>query len=255
MIQSIKKSKVVALLYLLFTYIKYYPNLILNYVFFKQLADSRFIIDWSDRYICHEDKTLKTGFDFHYVFHTSWAARTLARINPRKHIDISSSIYFNSIVSAFIPIDFYDYRPAILPLSDLTSKSADLMNLPFKTNSIPSISCMHVIEHVGLGRYGDPIDPQGDIKAINELKRVVKPGGSLLFVTPLGSKAKIQFNAHRIYTKIMILEYFKEFKLKEFVYISEHHPEKGLQTNPSKHDLTNDSYSTACFWFIKKISS
>ncbi|NDC42314.1 MAG: DUF268 domain-containing protein, partial [Chitinophagia bacterium] len=56
--------------------------------------------------------------------------------------------------------------------------------LPFESDSIPSLSCMHTIEHVGLGRYGDQLDPQGDLKAIAELKRVVQPGGDLLFVTP-----------------------------------------------------------------------
>jgi hypothetical protein len=36
---------------------------------------------------------------------------------------------------------------------------------------------MHVVEHIGLGRYGEPMDEQGDLKAIEELKRVLAPGG------------------------------------------------------------------------------
>jgi len=45
---------------------------------------------------------------------------------------------------------------------------------------------MNVVEHVGLGRYGEPLDPEGDIKAMRELRRVLAPGGSLLFVVPVG---------------------------------------------------------------------
>jgi hypothetical protein len=45
---------------------------------------------------------------------------------------------------------------------------------------------MHVVEHVGLGRYGDPIDANGDAQAIKELKCVLWPGGVLYFVVPTG---------------------------------------------------------------------
>ena len=56
------------------------------------------------------------------------------------------------MVSAFIPVEFYDYRPAELSLSGLEFKHADLTHLPFADNSVESLSCMHVIEHIGLGR-------------------------------------------------------------------------------------------------------
>jgi hypothetical protein len=57
---------------------------------------------------------------------------------------------------------------------------------------------MHVIEHIGLGRYGEALDPDGDLKAIRELVRVLAAGGNLLVVVPVG-RPRIQFNAHRIY--------------------------------------------------------
>ena len=154
------------------------------------------------------DKTLTTGFDRHYVYHTAWAARKVKTINPTVHTDIASSLYFPSIVSAFIPVEFYDYRPAPLVLSNLSTKHADLTKLHFASNSITSLSCLHTIEHIGLGRYGDPIDPDGDKKACHELSRVLAPGGSLLFVTPVGKEAVIQFNAHRIYTYELVMRLF-----------------------------------------------
>ncbi len=55
----------------------------------------------------------------------------------------------------------------------MTTNTANILDLPFKGNSVESLSCMHVVEHIGLGRYGDPMDPEGDIEAIKELKRVV----------------------------------------------------------------------------------
>ena len=84
--------------------------------------------------------------------------------------------------------------------------SADLTQLHFESESIESLSCLHTVEHIGLGRYGDPIDYDGDLKAIRELKRVVVKGGSILFVVPVG-KPKIIFNAHRIYSYEQIINY------------------------------------------------
>src|SRR5579863_9192721 len=115
------------------------------------------------------DNTVNTGIEPHYTYHPAWAARVLAIIKPEKHIDISSITSFGTLVSAFIPVEFYDYRPANIHLSNYTSGHADLTSLNFKSNSIYSLSCMHTVEHIGLGRYGDPIDIDGDKKAMKEL--------------------------------------------------------------------------------------
>lgn len=218
----------------------------------KSGIPSRFSLRIGDAYPCIKDKTMTTGFDRHYVFHTSWAARKVKEINPAFHTDISSSLYFCGIVSAFIPVRFYDYRPAELNLSGLESKAGNLMSLPFEDNSIESISCMHTIEHIGLGRYGDPIDPEADLKAIRELIRVTKPGGSIIFVTPIGGSAKIEYNAHRIYTYDYILEYFKGLDLAEFSLIPENAADGGIITNATKAHADKEKYGCGCFWFKKK---
>jgi ubiquinone/menaquinone biosynthesis C-methylase UbiE len=125
------------------------------------------------------------------------------------------------------------------------------MKLPFKDNSLQSLSCMHTIEHIGLGRYGDPIDPQGDLKAIKELKRVVKKGGSLLFVTPIG-KPTIRFNAHRIYSYDQIISYFDGFSLKEFSLLPDDAYAAGMIKNASKKLSDKQSWGCGCFWFVKR---
>lgn len=228
------------------------PLILKDYFAFKKASKSdRFDIKFSDFYPQVKDKTIKTGFDRHYVYHTAWAARKVKEINTIKHIDISSSLYFCAIVSAFTEIDFYDYRPADLKLSNLKSLEGNLHHLPFDTNSVKSISCMHTIEHIGLGRYGDPIDAEGDIKAINELKRVVQLGGNLLFVTPVG-KPKIEFNAHRIYSYEQVISYFEGFELKEFSLIPEHEETGGIIKDANPALVKNEDYACGCFWFIKK---
>jgi hypothetical protein len=223
------------------------PFIIVDYLKFKKKDDKRFKLLPRDFYPCLRDKTFKTSFDAHYVYHTAWAARKVKEINPVRHTDISSSLYFSGIVSAFVSVDFYDYRPADLNLSNLKSASADLTKLFFTGGSLSSLSCMHTIEHIGLGRYGDPIDASGDLKAISELKRVLAPGGSLLFVVPVG-RPRIEYNAHRIYSFEMIREYFKDFSLKEFSLVDD----KGrFIENADPETVKAQRYGCGCFWFVK----
>ena len=214
-------------------------------------TEKRFAVNEEDFWKCLNDNTANTGFDTQYEYHQAWAARCLKQINPKKHIDISSKITFNVVTSAFIPIEFYDFRPAkIYNLTNLECKKADLTNLQFEDNSIESISCMHTIEHIGLGRYGDKIDPNGDLKAISELKRVVKKGGSILFVVPVG-KPRIQYNAHRIYSYEMIMSYFKEFDLVNYSLIPDNAIDVGIINNATKEETNCQKYACGCFWFKK----
>lgn len=226
-----------------------------EYKNFKKMSGSseRFCIEWDDRYPCLNDKTEETGFDRHYVYHPAWAARILAQTKQECHVDISSSVHFCSLVSAFIPVKFYDYRPANLILSGLVCEAADLLALPFADGSIRSISCMHVVEHVGLGRYGDVLDPDGDLKAIAELKRVLAPGGLLLFVVPVGGISRIMFNAHRIYRYDQIIDYFSDLKLTDFALIPDSPEDGGLVQNPSKELADAQNYGCGCFCFKKEI--
>jgi hypothetical protein len=106
---------------------------------------------------------------------------------------------------------------------------------------------MHTVEHIGLGRYGDELDADGDIKAINELKRVLQPGGDLLFVTQVG-KPVIQFNAHRIYSYEQIIEYFSPLTLKEFSLIPD---QGGLIESADPSLVAQQHYGCGCFWFKK----
>ena len=227
-----------------------------DYWLFKKLCNGkeRFSLRWWDRYPCLRDKTVVTGFDRHYVYHTAWAARILAEAMPERHMDISSSLYFCTMVSAFIPVRFFDYRRPELELEGLQCDAADLTALPFADKSVPSLSCMHVVEHVGLGRYGDPVDPDGDLKAMAELARVLAKGGNLLFVVPVGGAPVVMFNAHRIYTYDQIVCHFAPLELVEFALIPDQAQDGGLIRNATKIQSDAQRYGCGCFWFRKGLT-
>lgn len=232
-------------------YLVNYAKYIGDWRIFQRLqvlrGDSRFPLNASDRMAMVWEKTSQTGFDAHYVYHNAWALRVVRRIDPAVHVDISSTLYFCTSLSAFMPVRFYDYRPAPLTLTDLETGRCDLRKLHFGDNSISSLSCMHTIEHVGLGRYGDELDPLGDIAAFNELKRVVSPGGNLLVVVPVG-RERLCFNAHRIYGRESLMNLFAGFELVDSALITD---AGEFLENPPAETFDRQHYGCGCFWFRK----
>lgn len=227
------------------------PLVLVDFLRFREKDKTpRFSVSVLDFYPCIKDKTIKTGFDRHYVYHTSWAARKVKEINPLFHTDISSSLYFTGIVSAFVPVKFYDYRPAQLKLSGLESGACNLTKLSFADGSIKSLSCMHTVEHIGLGRYGDSIDPNGDVKAASELARVLAVGGHLIFVVPVGNP-RIEFNAHRIYSYEQVLNLFPCLKLVEFSLITDTVEQGDFIENADSKLVQSQNYACGCFLFKK----
>lgn len=169
---------------------------------------------------CLGDWTQHTPFDAHYFFQGAWLARKLTQSSPARHIDIGSSVATIGVLSAMVPTIFLDFRPLPIVLPGLFSVAGDILALPFATASIPSLSCLHVIEHIGLGRYGDRIDPQGDVKAACELERVIAPGGIFYLSLPIG-RHRVCFNAHRIYSPESVPAMFSGLRLKDFSCIDD----------------------------------
>jgi SAM-dependent methyltransferase len=169
---------------------------------------------------CLGDWTTHTPFDPHYFYQGAWLARNLAVKKPDHHVDIASSVLTISVLSGFVDTTFVDYRSLKANLSGLKSIPGDILNLPFTDNSIGSLSCMHVIEHIGLGRYGDPLDPMGSIKAAKELQRIVTNGGSLFLSVPTG-RERVCFNAHRVFSPNTVVSMFSEMTLVDFAFVND----------------------------------
>ena len=179
-------------------------------------ANARF----SDLRPCLMDRTSHTPFDPHYFYQAAWIARHLAEAKPELHVDVGSSVGVVGVLSAHSPTIFVDCRPLQVRLSGLTTVAADITGLPFANASAPSLSSLHVIEHVGLGRYGDPINPEGWLISLRELARVLAPGGRLYLSTPVG-RERVCFNAHRVFAPATILNALPELKLESFALVDD----------------------------------
>lgn len=197
--------------------IKQYFWFLSQFQIFKQMKEnSKFQrVEWLP---CLKDNLSHTPLDPTYFFQDSWAAKQIFKLKPTHHYDVGSSAKTIGILSQFVPITMIDIRPIELELDNLFFKKGSILELPFDNNSIETLSSLCVVEHIGLGRYGDPLDPFGSEKAIEELKRVLKVEGVILFSVPVDDENKIYFNAHRAFTRDYILELFSGFELLEEKY-------------------------------------
>jgi SAM-dependent methyltransferase len=171
----------------------------------------------SDRF---EDSGVAKG---HYFFQDLYVAQKIFLNNPVNHVDIGSSIEgFVAHVASFRKIEVLDIRKLDSKIDNVTFTQADLMSSDFQLRDYAdSVSCLHVIEHFGLGRYGDPINYYGHIDGLNNIYKVIKKGGKLYFSTPIGPQ-RIEFNAHRVFSVQYLLSFFEpKYQLNSFAYVNE----------------------------------
>ncbi|MEI7626397.1 MAG: DUF268 domain-containing protein [Actinomycetota bacterium] len=166
------------------------------------------------------DHMASSPFDPHYFFQDSWAAQRIAESAPAQHVDVGSRVDLVAFLTAITSVTFVDIRPLEVEMEGLTSVEGSVLDLPFADRSQESISCLHVAEHIGLGRYGDPLDPMGTVNAAKELARVLAPGGKLLFSGPVG-RPRTMFNAHRVHAPEQVRAMFGELELIEFAGVDD----------------------------------
>lgn len=209
----------------------YLPRFISHWIKYARRAPGQEKPGLLDAQPCLGDWSTHTPFDAHYFYQGAWLARRIGGARPDKHVDVGSSVMTISVLSATVDTIFVDYRPLKATLPGLTPLAGDILNLPFEKNSVKSLSCLHVIEHIGLGRYGDRIDPEGTCKAASELQRVVSRGGRLYLSLPIG-RERVCFNAHRVHAPNSVLNMFAQMKLLEFSCVDDegaYHENQGIE--------------------------
>lgn len=174
-----------------------------------------------------------------YFWQDLWASQKIYQDNPDKHYDIGSRIDgFIAHLLTFRDVTMIDIRPMPHPLPNLHFIQADATSLEnIDDNSIESLSSLCALEHFGLGRYGDPIDPEGCFKAFSAIERVMKPGGKIYISVPIG-KERLMYNAHRVFYPSTIVESFPHMKLIEFSVVNP--SAEGIEKNVELHKYDSD---------------
>ena len=225
-----------------------YPRYFADWFKYSQMESAE-PIKLRDTYPCLFDRTAKTSMDSHYFYQGLWAFKKIYQHMPEKHVDVGSDVNFVVLLTAFTELHFIDIRPLeISEISNFKTVAGSILEMPYENDSLNSISSLHVAEHVGLGRYGDPLDPLGTKKAAAELSRCLARGGNLYFSLPVG-RPRLCFHAHRIHSPGQILQYFPALKLVEFSGTDE---EKTFHTDIDVDVLSDCKYACGMFWFTKE---
>ncbi len=201
-----------------------------------------------DLYPCLGGNTATTEFDTHYFYQDIWAFRKIRESGVDEHVDVGSKVDFIGFLTAITKVTFIDIRPLEAELENFICRAGSILSMPYGDGSIPSLSCLHVAEHIGLGRYGDPLDPLGTVKACRELSRVLAPGGNLYFGLPVGI-SRVCFNAHRIHSPDQILSYFGNLILVEFSLVDDG---GHFIRNADLDRARTAKYGCGCFWFRRE---
>lgn len=194
-------------------------------------------------YPCVQDAISKTPIEPIYFYQDAWAFEKIVNNRPNWHVDVGSHHKFVALLSKVLAVTMVDIRPLALPLATLDFRHGSILELPYQDASVPSLSSLCVVEHIGLGRYGDPLDPLGTEKAIAELKRVIAPGGDLYVSIPLNDENRTYFNAHRAFTERYLLSLFSPFDLVETRYI--------YGNDFGEH--ARRGFGTGCFWLRRPL--
>ena len=189
--------------------------------------------------------------DGHYFWQDLIAAQWIHSLNSKTHLDIGSRIDgFIAHLLTFREVTLLDIRPMKHKIPKLTVILANAQNsLSEDVGKFSSVSSLHSIEHFGLGRYGDSLDPSGHEKGLIAISECVDIGGSLIVSFPIGESA-VEFNEQRIIDPDWPVQVLENFELNNFVLI----PWKGVpnsQQSPQQVDKSK-SGQAGLYWFIRK---
>lgn len=192
-----------------------------------------------------------------YFWQDLLVARWIFEAKPEKHVDVGSRVDgFVAHVASFREIEVFDVRPISTQVPGMVFKQADLMQ-PVEMVSAggycDSLSCLHAIEHFGLGRYGDPVDPLGYQRGMANMAQLLKPSGQFYLSTPIGQE-RVEFNAHRVFDPRTIIRCAEAngLRLQELTVVGAGGTvSSAALTDESLRQLALARYNLGIFVFIK----
>lgn len=199
------------------------------------------------------DKYAPAGTIKNYFWQDLWAAKFIIKSRIKEHFDIGSRLdgFIAHLLAADIDVTMIDVREfpgEVEHLHTIVDDATSLHQIP--DESIESMSALCSLEHFGLGRYGDPIDPEACFKCFDNIQKKLKKGGKLYISLPIG-KERVEFNAHRVFYASTVIDAFSSLRLEEFSCTAEEKIEYNVDIHKYDNDSHNGEYRYGMFLFVK----
>jgi SAM-dependent methyltransferase len=190
-----------------------------------------------------------------YFWQDLFVAQKIYKKSPLIHVDIGSRIDgFVAHLATFRSVEVFDVRPITTQIPGVEFKQADLMNpVEGLFDYCDSLSSLHALEHFGLGRYGDPIDPKGYESGIRNMARIIKTGGYFYLSVPVGVE-RVEFNANRVFNPNAIVDIAGKNQLSLLEFYSFTAVDGLVEMDASRDALSSigqREYSLGIFVFVK----
>jgi len=175
-----------------------------------------------------------------YFWQDLLVARMIFEAQPERHVDVGSRVDgFVAHVASFREIDVFDVRQITPQIPGVNFMQADLMkSVSGMAGYCDSLSCLHALEHFGLGRYGDPIDPIGFERGFSNMVSLLRDGGVFYLSVPIGI-GRVEFNAHRVFDPRVIVDLANKESLQLSVLIVIHLDGRIERCVPDEERLSN----------------
>lgn len=200
------------------------------------------------------DKYAPAGSQGNYFWQDLWAARRIVESGVKSHFDIGSRLdgFIAHLLAAGVDVTMIDIRKVLTDVERLHTIIDDATTLrQIPDESIDSMSALCSLEHFGLGRYGDRIDPEACFKCFENIQKKLRTGGRLYLSVPVG-RERVEFNAHRIFYADTVLKCFHTLHLEEFSCAAEGKIEYHADIHKYDDDPHNGEWRYGLFYFIKE---
>ena len=222
-------------------------NIFFIFKYFKNLIEFKFKGGRINKFfpILGEHTENSGNFDKQYFLQDIIVAQYIYKNNPSKHVDFGSRIDgFVANVASFRKIEVFDIRDNHINIENIKFHRLDLTKINNSFHDYAdSLSCLHTLEHIGLGRYGDNIDPDGYKLAFKNLLKILKNNGTLYLSFPISNLRKVYFNSERVFNPFEILNLGHNIKLERFDIINDNGE---VNLNFDINNLKNKNFIYSC---------
>lgn len=229
------------------------PRFVADYINFRKKYSGRIrffpcLYDWGEP---------SGSIGTEYFKQDLYFAQQIYKANPCRHVDIGSRMDgFVAHLASYRSVEVFDIRPIGDEIPGILFRQADVMKeSPDYSDYTDSLSCLHALEHFGLGRYGDEVDPLGYEKGLRNMARMLKREGLFYLSVPIGLEC-VEFNAHRIFDPLALVNLAGKLRLnlEKFSCIYSGNIIHGDSEDPRVliEDMAKKKYALGMFTFKKE---